>query len=141
MPLKGGDRHGNYLTGYITGNQTFSIPLGAATRLQMGCYYSRSVLLCCFLKISFTHKTHEIFPFGIYDFRKLCGMVLFFFRKSAFIQSSPRETLSSPNVSIMQDAKGGFTDRPPDINPFNNSSTFFHLKYTQVCFIQQSMCF
>lgn len=79
MPLKGGDRHGNYLTGYITGNQTFSIPLGATTRLQMGFYYRQSVLFCCFLKIRFARKNHEIFPFGIYDFGKLVRC--FFFLK------------------------------------------------------------
>lgn len=126
MPLKGGDRHGNYLTGYITGNQTFSIPLGAATRLQMGFYYRQSVLFCCFLKIRFTRRNHEIFPFGISDFGKLVGCFFVFLRKSAFIQSSPREMLSSPNIPIMQDSKGGFTHRLPDINPFNYSGSFFH---------------
>lgn len=81
MPLKGGDRHGNYLTGYIRANQTFSIPLGAATRLQMGFYYRQSVLFFCFLKIRFTRRNHEIFPFGISDFGKLVGCFFFFVKK------------------------------------------------------------
>lgn len=115
VPLKGGDRHGNYPTGYITGNQTFPIPLGAATRLQMGFYSKLKCSVLLLFKKSVSHVGTMKYSRLGFDW-ETCGVV--------FIQSY--ETLSSPNVSIMQDPKRGFTDQLPDINLFNNSFMGIH---------------
>lgn len=119
MPLKGGDRHGNYLTSYITGNQTFSIPLGAATRLQMGFYYKSKCSVLLLFKKSVSHEgTMKYSHLGFMTLGNLWEAFFSFFRGSTFIQSSPRETLSSPTFPSCKILKGDSQIGHLLLNPF-----------------------